>query len=180
MISEFSMISRKINIQKHTRNQWMLCIKLSLNKLPSTVNGTDLGAHEWRDYLFLRYGIDPPDLIGHFGGCREALYKFHALDCKKGGLITARHNKLRDGVANLPRKAFTPTHVRDDPIIFTGRAVLGEKAKAKVKEALPKDKGGLKGGLLIIDLWTQGTDSIHDMRVVNTDAVYHQSKTPDK
>ena len=29
-------------------------------------------------------------------------------------------------------------------------------------------------------LWTQGTDSIHDMRVVNTDAVSYQSKTLDK
>ena len=30
------------------------------------------------------------------------------------------------------------------------------------------------------DLWTQGTDSIHDMRVVNTYAVSYQSKTPEK
>ena len=28
----------------------------------STVNGTDLGAQEWRDALFLRYVLDPPDL----------------------------------------------------------------------------------------------------------------------
>ena len=29
---------------------------------PSTVNGTELGAQEWRDALFLRYGLEPPDL----------------------------------------------------------------------------------------------------------------------
>ena len=29
---------------------------------PSTVNGTELGAQEWRDAAFLRYGIEPPDL----------------------------------------------------------------------------------------------------------------------
>ena len=28
-----------------------------------------------------------------------------------------------------------------------------------------------KGDLLIRDLWKQGTDSVHDMRVVNTDAL---------
>ena len=28
----------------------------------STVNGTELGAQEWQDSVFLRYGIDPPDL----------------------------------------------------------------------------------------------------------------------
>ena len=29
---------------------------------PSTVNGTELGAQEWRDAAFLRYGLDPLDL----------------------------------------------------------------------------------------------------------------------
>ena len=32
---------------------------------------------------------------------------------------------------------------------------------------------------MIWDLWTQGKDGIHDMHVVNTDAVYYQYKTPD-
>ena len=43
-----------------------------------------------------------------------------------------------------------------------------------------KDKGELKVNLLIREFWTQGIDSIHDMRVMNTDAPYHQSKTPKK
>ena len=30
------------------------------------------------------------------------------------------------------------------------------------------------------DIWIQGTDSIHDMLVVNTEAVSYQSKTPEK
>ena len=37
-------------------------------------------------------------------------------------------------------------------------------------------EGELKGGLLIRDLWTQGTGSIHNMYVVNTDATSYQSK----
>ena len=37
-----------------------------------------------------------------------------------------------------------------------------------------------KGGLLIQDLWQQGTDSVHDMRVVNTDALSYVSQSPDK
>ena len=28
---------------------------------PSTANGTEMGAQEWRDALFLRYGLEPPD-----------------------------------------------------------------------------------------------------------------------
>ena len=37
-----------------------------------------------------------------------------------------------------------------------------------------------KGDLLIRDLWQNGTDSVHDMRVVNTDAKSHSAKTPEK
>ena len=35
-----------------------------------------------------------------------------------------------------------------------------------------------KVDLLIRDLWQNGTDSVHNMRVVNTDAKPHLSKTP--
>ena len=37
-----------------------------------------------------------------------------------------------------------------------------------------------KGNLLICDLWKNGIYSVHNMRVVNTDAKYHSSKTPEK
>ena len=80
----------------------------------------------------------------------------------------SRHNDLCDGVSDLVIKAFTPMHVHDDPKIYTGRAVQGGKDKLKGHPS--KDVGELKGDLLIRDLWTQGTDSIHNMRVVNTDA----------
>ena len=89
-----------------------------LTVLPSTVNGTELGAQEWRDALFLRYGLDPPDLPKYCDGCEAWFTISHALDCKKGGLVTTRHNDLHDGVANLAGKAFTPSHVRDDPLIY--------------------------------------------------------------
>ena len=51
-----------------------------LSELPSKVNGMELGAQEWRDYLFLHYGIDPPDLPSHCGGWWSSFSIFHALD----------------------------------------------------------------------------------------------------
>ena len=51
--------------------------------LPSTVNGKDLGAQEWRDALFLRYGLEPPDLPKYCDGCKARFSISHALDCKK-------------------------------------------------------------------------------------------------
>ena len=99
--------------------------------LPSTVNGTELGAQEWRDSPLLCYGIESPDFPSHCDGYGAVFYILHALDCKKGGLITKRYNDLGDGVANLAGKVFTPAHVCNDPKIFTGCNVQGEMPKAK-------------------------------------------------
>ena len=84
---------------------------------PYTVNGTELGSQEWRDAFLLRYVFEPPDLPSHCDGCQAKFSISHDLDCKKGGLVTARHNKLRDGVADLAGKSSTPSHVRNDPLI---------------------------------------------------------------
>ena len=118
-----------------------------LSVILSTVNIMELGSHEWRDSLFLRYNISPPDLSYHCNGCGAAFSIYHALDCKKGGLIMEHHNELHDGVADHAGKNFTPMHVPDDPIFFTACDVCGEKAKAKGKGAPPKDEEDLKGYL---------------------------------
>ena len=122
-----------------------------LTVLPSTINETELGGHEWRDSLFLRYGIESLDLQSNCNGCGAALLIYHDLDCRKRGLITAHNNDLRDGVANLSGKAFTPAHVHDDPNIFTGCTVCGGKTKAKGegKGVTPPEGGEEKGDLLI-------------------------------
>ena len=85
---------------------------------PSTVNMTELGAQEWRDSIFLRYGLDPPYLSHYCDGCYAKFTIYHALNCKRDVLVMARHNKLRDGVTDMAGKAFTPSHVRNDPLIF--------------------------------------------------------------
>ena len=87
---------------------------------PSTVNGEELSAQEWQDALFLIYGIDPPDLHKLCDGRNSDFSICHPLGCKKGGLVTANHHNLCDGVADLVGKAFTPTYVCDDPLIFVG------------------------------------------------------------
>ena len=37
-----------------------------------------------------------------------------------------------------------------------------------------------KGDLLIRDLWQQGTDSVHDIRVMNTDSLSYVRRSPEK
>ena len=96
---------------------------------PSTVKGTDLGAQEWRDSLLLRYGLGPPDLPNYCDGYNAKLLICHALDCKRGSFVTARHKDLQYRVADLEGKAFTLSHVRNDPLIFADCAVNTPKAK---------------------------------------------------
>ena len=95
---------------------------------PSKVNGTDLGAQEWRDALFLRYGLEHLDLPTHCDGCQAKFTISHTLDCKKGGLVMKRHKDLCNGVSELAGKAFTPSHVRKDLLIYSGHAVKRTKA----------------------------------------------------
>ena len=54
------------------------------------------------------------------------------------------------------------------------------EGKDKLKGSPSKDGGEMMGDILIRDLWTQRTNSIHDMHIVNTDATTYQSKTPKK
>ena len=111
-----------------------------------------------------------------------------ALFTVKGGLVTARHNELRAGVADLAGQAFTPAHVRDDPLIYSGRAMSRTKPNpAGSKLMTPSDAltaapevTEQKGDLLIRDLWQQGIDSVHDIRVVNTDALFYVCRSSEK
>ena len=68
--------------------------------------------------------------------------------------------------------------MRDDPKIYTGYAVPGGKDKLKGNPS--QDVGELKGDLITIELQIQGTYSICNTHVANTDATSHQSKPPEK
>ena len=147
-------VQRTCRLQRATKTGAWLTVQ------PSTVNGTELGAQEWRDTLFLRYGLDLPDLHTYCDVCNAKLKICHTLDCKRGDIVTARHNELRDGVTDLTGKAFTPSHVRSDLLIFAGHAVKRLKAKPAGASSTtdrdgepPEEATEQKGDLLICDLW---------------------------
>ena len=75
----------------------------------------------------------------------------------------------------------------NDLLVFSGCAVKRPKAKTarskaiKFTDATPLlESTEQKGDLLIRDLWQNGTDSVHDMCVVNTDTKSHSEKPPEK
>ena len=77
--------------------------------------------------------------------------------------------------------------MRDNPLIFSSRAVKRTKATAArdvgttyQSGAPPPEVKEHKGNLLIHNLWQNETDSVHDMRVANTDAKSHMAKSVEK
>ena len=147
---------------------------------PSTVNGTELGVQECIYALFLIYFIEPPDLTKFYDGCNTTFSIFRALECKKGGLVTERHNEFRDDVADLSGKAFMPTHVHYKPLICAGLAMQRPNTQTPGTTPSPLKKKPEdtehKGYILIHDLWQNGTYSVHNMRVMNTDAKSYLAK----
>jgi len=75
------------------------------------VGGNTLSAPEFGDALVLRYTYAriPSNLPTSCNGCGEDK-KFglnHALDCKKGCLITIRHGEIHDELRDLPAQVFS-------------------------------------------------------------------------
>ena len=95
---------------------------------PYTVNGVELCAQEWWYDLFLRYGLDSPDLPHYCDSCNATFSICHVLYYKQDGLVVAHHNELHDGVADLSGKFYAPTRVRDDTLISAGCAVKRQKS----------------------------------------------------
>ena len=77
--------------------------------------------------------------------------------------------------------------MRDDPLIFAGCAVKRPNEKPDRTKATtlpsnmsPLEATGKKGDLLVRNLWQNGTESVHDMHVMNTDVKSHSAKTQEK
>jgi len=87
--------------------------------MPSHVGETILSSAEFRDALMLRYARVPLKLPTSCDGCGESktFDVNHALDCKNGGLVTARHDEIRDELRDLLAHVFSPSRIRCEPMI---------------------------------------------------------------
>ena len=138
-----------------------------LTTAPSTDFGTALSALEFRDALRLRFGLTPLDLPQMCDGCPNSRFTVgHALQCKRGGLIRARHEDVAAEWSSLCAQALTPSAVADEPTIPT------------VNNANSPARTALRGDVSAHGFWSRGTTTVFDICVTDTDAHSHRNRDP--
>mmetsp|Transcript_13622 Transcript_13622/g.28127 ORF Transcript_13622/g.28127 Transcript_13622/m.28127 type:complete len:216 (+) Transcript_13622:278-925(+) len=147
-----------------------------LTTMPNKLNGTELSAEQFRDSLRPQFGLKPQNMPTHCDGCHQRFTVGHALQCRKGGLITQRHNDMVATVGALCRTAFTKSSVRDEPSI-PNYQTLGQVNGNNGEQNQPQ---ALRGDLSVNSFWRTGTQAIFDIRVTDTEAASHRNKDPAK
>ena len=94
---------------------------------------------------------------------RSEFITSHALDCKKGGLVTQRHNEIRDLIHDLI------TFVRNQT---TKEPTVKEASRNPPQDALIADMN-TRGA------WQPQSTAIFDIRVIDSDVPSYLSKTPE-
>ena len=99
------------------------------------------------------------------------------MQCKKGGLITLRHNDQRGTHHHLCVQAHSPSEVFDEPLIHPGRDFAGN-----VMPATP-DGGDLPdshGDLAVHGFWEKERTAIFDIRITDLEADYQRGTSAKK
>ena len=80
--------------------------------------------------MAIRYHIGFKEIQSICDGCGDDFDLNHALNCKKGGLVTARHNEARDQKCDLcslaPKLYLNPLYVNQKMIMTKGCELIGQ------------------------------------------------------
>ena len=129
-----------------------------LSVIPLERDQFDLSPQEFRDALALRYQKPMLNLPGNCDGCGATFTVDHALDCRFGGLVTRRHNEVRNAFGDLASMVWSPVH--REPVVW---------------EAFDDGHGALIADLAVCGVWQSQCDALFDIRVVDTDAPSYRS-----
>ena len=89
-----------------------------LTAIPDHLSGTVLLYQEWHDNISLQYGRTPSGLPRKCDGCGAGFTVEHVLNCKKGGLVSLRHNHVHDEWVHLCGLALGNSRVTTRLLIF--------------------------------------------------------------
>ena len=88
----------------------------------------------------------------------------YALSCRIGGLAITRHNRIRDKILYLSRRAFTSAYICAKPLIHQGRT----RSEKEIRQGSYKDKEK-RGGVMVQVLWDRQVDAIIDIKLGDSD-----------
>ena len=133
-----------------------------LTVIPVEKSHFDLSAREFRDGLALRYKR-PLCLPTKCDGCGFPFSIEHALNCRKGGLVSRRHNEIRDAVGDLASLAWG--QVIREPVVQEADFHDGQEA--------------LVADLAVRGVWQPQAEALFDVRVTDTDTQSYLHCSPE-
>ena len=152
-----------------TDRNLILCAKITgawTNVWGTTVTGKVLLATEFCDFLCAHYNVPPSNPHRKRNGCGTSFNIYHTLSWCKGGLVIARHNKMREKILYLAWQSFTSEAVRAEPLIYKVR----NRSEREIRQG--SDKLETRGDVMIWGLCYQHTDAIINVKLgdVGTDS----------
>ena len=138
-----------------------------LSAIPSQEHGFTLNKSEFRDALAIRYNKSLKGLPSDCP-CGKKFSLDHALNCKRGGFIIIRHNRIRDFEANLLQQ--TCNDVETEPPL--------QRLEGEQLTGLTGD--GARPDIRARGFWRPGQNAYFDVLVTNLNATSQSHLTPEK
>ena len=166
-----------------------------LTARPGILERTYLSAQEWRDGVYLRYGMTPQGLPAICDGCNRHNSTNHALNCPFGGMVIQRHNEIRDELAAITNELFPSSAITLEPTLSitpastipTGQHIHHDTPApttdlpiATTTPATPAISNRERGDIAIRGLFERGTNAIIDVKLANLDSPSYRSQDPEK
>ena len=126
-----------------------------------------LNKKEFRDAMNLRYGKDLKRIPSKCP-CGQSFNMTHALNCKTGGFITMRHNRVRDFEAQLLTQICNDVEIEPPLQPLEGEIInglTGVNAKPDVRAR---------------GFWREGQNAFFDVRITNTNSESQRHLTSEK
>ena len=127
--------------------------------LPLEKYGFALNKEEFRDVFALRYNRHISNLPSKCP-CGDRFDTSHAMDCKMGGFVNARHDSIRDFETSLLRKVCTDVESEPHLLPVTTEVLQGRSANTSAEARLDFRGRGF---------WRRGQNAFFDVRVTNPD-----------
>ena len=137
-----------------------------LSVLPLEKHGFNLNKGEFKDALAIRYCKHINNLPS-VCPCGEKFDVTHAMNCRRGGFINARHNNIRDFEASLISQVCNDVE-KEPPLqpITTERFPKSTNTKAEARLDI-RARG----------FWRRGQNAYFDIRVTNADCASQRNST---